>query len=292
MEAQRILVTGSTDGIGLETAAELGEMGHRVVVHGRSPEKAEAARRTVEGRIAAAGVGEGSVDAVSGDLARLSEVEKMADEVQGRFSDLRVVVANAGVTTKQRQESADGYELTFAVNQLAHFLLINRVVDTLRKNSPSRIVIVSSMVHRTGNIDFDDLQLEQSFSGHAAYSQSKLANLVYAFELARRLEGTGVAVNALHPGVISTKLLHANFSGGAPVSAGAKTPVYLATSPEVEGVNGEYFENRRTSDPSPVGRDPEVAKRLWEVSEELVEKALGKKNPRGKEEKTPGEPRS
>ncbi|MFP4430216.1 MAG: SDR family oxidoreductase [Spirochaetota bacterium] len=275
MEAQRILVTGSTDGIGLETAAELGEMGHRVVVHGRSPEKAEAARRSVEGRIAAAGVREGSVDAVSGELARLSDVDKMAAEVAERFPDLRVVVANAGVTTKQRQESADGYELTFAVNHLAHFLLINRLVDTLRRNSPSRIVIVSSMVHRTGNINFDDLQLEHSFSGHAAYSQSKLANLVYAFELARRLEGTGTTVNALHPGVISTKLLHANFSGGAPVSAGAKTPVYLATSPEVEGVTGEYFENRRTSESSPVGRDPEVAKRLWEVSEELVEAVLG-----------------
>ena len=276
MDSQRILVTGSTDGIGLETAAELGEMGHRVVVHGRSPEKAEAARRTIEGRIAAAGVGEGSVDAVSGDLARLSEVEKMEEEVQSRFSDLRVVVANAGVTTKQRKESADGYELTFTVNHLAHFLLINRLIDTLRKNSPSRVVIVSSMVHRTGNINFDDLQLKKNFSGHAAYSQSKLANLVYAFELARRLEGTGIAVNALHPGVISTKLLHANFSGGAPVSAGAKTPVYLATSPEVEGVTGEYFENRRTSEASPVGRDPEVGKRLWKVSEELVEQALGK----------------
>jgi NAD(P)-dependent dehydrogenase (short-subunit alcohol dehydrogenase family) len=276
MEAQRILVTGSTDGIGLETAAELGEMGHRVVVHGRSPEKAEAARRTVDGRIASAGVGGGSVDAVPGDLARLSDVDKMAADVQERFPDLRVIIANAGVTTRERWESADGYELTFAVNHLAHFLLINRLVDTLRKNSPSRIVIVSSMVHRSGNINFDDLHFEKSFSGHAAYSQSKLANLVYAFELARRLEDTGVTVNALHPGVISTKLLHANFSGGAPVSAGAKTPVYLATSPEVEGVTGEYFENRRTSDPSPVGYDREVAERLWQVSEELVAKALGR----------------
>lgn len=276
MEAQRILVTGSTDGIGLETAAELGEMGHRVVVHGRSAEKAEAARKAVAERVAAAGADEGSVDTVVGDLSRLSEVEKMAVEVQDRFPDLRVVVANAGVTTRERRESADGYELTFAVNHLAHFLLINRLVDTLRENSPSRIVIVSSMVHRTGSLHFDDLNLEKSFSGHAAYSQSKLANLVYAFELARRLEGTGVTVNALHPGVISTKLLHANFSGGAPVSAGAKTPVYLATSPEVEGVTGEYFENRRKSDPSPVGRDSEAGKRLWDVSEELVEKALGK----------------
>ncbi len=275
MEAQRILVTGSTDGIGLETAAELGEMGHRIVVHGRSPEKAEGARKAVADRVASAGGDAGGVESVVGDLARLSEVERMAAEVGDGFPDLCVLIANAGVTTRERRESADGYELTFAVNHLAHFLLINRLIDTLRKNTPSRIVIVSSMVHRSGSIDFDDLQLEKSFSGHTAYSQSKLANLLYAFELGRRLQGTGVTVNGLHPGVISTKLLHANFSGGAPVSAGAKTPVYLATSPEVEGVTGEYFENRRTSDPSPAARDREQGKRLWEISEELVTKALG-----------------
>ncbi len=276
MEAQRVLVTGSTDGIGLETAAELGEMGHRVVVHGRSPEKAEAAREAVASRAKSTGADPAGIESVVGDLSRLSEVQRMATEVGERFTDLRVLIANAGVTTQERRESADGYELTLAVNHLAHFLLVNRLVDTLRRNSPSRIVIVSSMVHRSGSIEFDDLQLEKSFSGHAAYSQSKLANLLYAFELARRLEGTGVTVNGLHPGVISTKLLHANFSGGAPVSAGAKTPVYLATSPEVAEVTGEYFENRRKSDPSPGARDRKRGKRLWEISEELVEKALGR----------------
>ncbi len=270
MEAQRILVTGSTDGIGLETAAQLAEMGHRVIVHGRSAEKAENGRRTVAARSAV-----DSVETVAADFADLGEVEKMANEVTSRFPDLSVVVANAGVTTKSRQESGDGYELTFAVNHLAHFLLINRLVDTLTANAPSRIVIVSSMVHRSGDMHFDDLQLSRGFSGSAAYSQSKLANLLYAFELAGRLEGSGVTVNGLHPGVIDTKLLHVNFSGGAPVSSGAKTSVYLATSPEVSDTTGEYFENSRRTRPARASRDQEAARRLWTISEELVARVLG-----------------
>jgi NAD(P)-dependent dehydrogenase (short-subunit alcohol dehydrogenase family) len=279
MEPTRILVTGSTDGIGLETACRLAEQGHSVIVHGRSEEKAVDAREAVRGRASqkAPGAGAaGGVETVIGDLSSLKQVDAMAREVNDRFPDLRVVLANAGVTTKSRRESADGYELTFAVNHLAHFLLINRLVDTLKANAPSRIVIVSSMVHRSGQIHFDDLQLTRGFSGHEAYSQSKLANLMFAFELARRLEGSGVTANGLHPGVISTKLLHVNFSGGAPVSAGAKTPVYLATSDDVENVTGKYFENRRETTPAKASQDEGAAKRLWDISEELVEAAVNK----------------
>ena len=276
MEPTRILVTGSTDGIGLETACELAELGHRVIVHGRSNEKAASARKRVASRASAnvSGGEAGGAETVIGDLSSLKEVDAMAREINERFPDLRVVVANAGVTTKTRRESVDGHELTFAVNHLAHFLLINRLVNTLKANVPSRIVVVSSMVHRSGQIHFDDLQLTRGFSGSDAYSQSKLANLLFAFELARRLEGTGVTVNGLHPGVISTKLLHVNFSGGAPVSAGAKTPVYLATADDLKNVTGKYFENRRETSPAKAGLDVEAARRLWDLSEELIESAV------------------
>ncbi|MFP4637517.1 MAG: SDR family oxidoreductase [Spirochaetaceae bacterium] len=262
---QRVLVTGSTDGIGKATATELARRGMEVLVHGRSPERAKSAAADIANEVPDA-----RVEDVSADLASLEQVRALADEVKRRFDGLSVLINNAGVMTNSRKESSDGYELTFAVNHLAHFLLTNLLLGTLRRNTPSRIINVSSMVHASGEIRFEDLQMRRGFSGYRAYAQSKLANVLFTYELARRLEGSGVTANALHPGVIGTKLLHVGFSGGAPVEKGAETPVYLATSAEVAGTTGTYFTDGKPVRSSSLSYDERLSERLWDVSAELV----------------------
>jgi NAD(P)-dependent dehydrogenase (short-subunit alcohol dehydrogenase family) len=167
-------------------------------------------------------------------------------------------------------------EHTFAVNHLAHFLLVTRLLDLLKANAPSRVVVVSSMTHESGRVDLSDLQSQRSYDGMSAYAQSKRANVLFVQELAKRLEGTGVTANALHPGVIATKLLHEYFSGGAPVTDGAKTSVYLATSQEIGSVTGEYFRNRRPASSTALEGDGSTAEQLWRRSEELISEILGK----------------
>lgn len=265
MAESEILVTGSTDGIGKATARELARQGYRVIVHGRDSERAEAARRQV-----IESSGNKQVAAAVGDFAELDQVASLARDVQSRFASLRVLINNAGVVSNERRVTPDGNELTFQVNHLAPFLLTNLLLPLLKRNAPARIVNVSSMVHTSGTIDFGDLRMESGYRGYSAYSNSKLANVLFTLALARRLEGTNVTVNALHPGVISTKLLHATFSGGAPVETGSETPVYLAVSPEVEGVTGRYFKNRRSAKPARKARDEELQEHLWRVSEELT----------------------
>jgi NAD(P)-dependent dehydrogenase (short-subunit alcohol dehydrogenase family) len=194
----------------------------------------------------------------------------MAATLRARFQRLEVLINNAGVFLQRRRESREGLELTLAVNHLAHFLLTLELLDLLKTGAPSRIVVVSSMTHSSGGLDLDDLQMHRGYDGYRAYSRSKLANLLFAYALARRLEGTGVTVNALHPGVIATKLLHASFSGGSPVETGAETPVYLATAPEIRGVSGRYFVGRREARSSPDSHDRDLQERLWSLSEKLV----------------------
>jgi NAD(P)-dependent dehydrogenase (short-subunit alcohol dehydrogenase family) len=174
------------------------------------------------------------------------------------------------MVSNARRVSADGYELTFAVNHLAPFLLTNLLLDLILRSSPARIVNVSSMVHSGAAIDFDDLQMERGYSGQRAYSRSKLANILFTYALARRLLGTGVCVNALHPGVIDTKLLRTNYAGGLPPEEGAKTSVYLALSPDVEKVTGGYFVDGRQTRSSPLTYAEEVQERLWKISEEMA----------------------
>jgi NAD(P)-dependent dehydrogenase (short-subunit alcohol dehydrogenase family) len=304
-----VLITGSSDGIGKATAVELARRGHRVIVHGRTPARAEAARNEVlresqnggaagqtdaggknpggsgagvadtagraDGKGALRPAGSAQVEAVAADLASLQEVRSLAAAIRARFERLDVLINNAGVYVKRRQESREGYELTFAVNHLAHFLLTLKLLDLLKAGAPSRIVVVSSMTHSSGGLDLEDLQMRRGYDGYSAYCRSKLANLLFTYALARRLEGTGVTVNALHPGVIATKLLHANFSGGSPVERGAQTPVYLATAPEVVGVTGRYFVDRREARSSPESHNRELQEQLWRLSEKLVGLATG-----------------
>ena len=260
-----ILVTGSTDGIGRATARALAERGCAVIVHGRNTRRAEGAARELS-----AATGNPRVSAVAADFASLAEVREMAEQIRASCARLDVLINNAGIAVRRRQLSADGYESTFAVNHLAPFLLTNLLLDLLRASAPARIVNVSSGVHSSGQIDFDDLQMEHRFDGWAAYSNSKLANALFTCELARRLDAQQVTANFLHPGVIDTKLLHVNFGGGSPVEVGAQTPVHLALAPEVAEVTGAYFVNRRRSRASATAGNRRLAAELWHVSAALT----------------------
>lgn len=257
-----VLVTGATDGIGRETARRLVQEGWQVLVHGRDPAKAQrcAAELAVEGLAA-------TVVPVWGDLASMTEVVGLAHRVLGLAPRLDVLIQNAGVYEARRCITDQGLEMTMAVNYFAQFLLTRRVLPALLATQ-GRVVVVSSTVHRSGHIDLADLTFARRYDGNAAYAASKLANIVFTRSLARRQNGTGVTVNALHPGVIDTKLLRAGWGiEGAPVEQGARTSVHLAASAEVAGVSGKYFEECREAKPSREARNDRLAEALWIESE-------------------------
>jgi len=275
MHGKNVLVTGGTGGIGLATATGLAGLGARVGIVGRDAARAQAA---AEG-IRAAG---GQVDVFTADLSSQREVRRLAEEVLATYARLDVLVNNVGGYWATRHATADGLERTFAINHLAPFLLTNLLLDRLRASSPARVVTVSSGAQAMGRIDFDDLQGEHGYNGQRAYNQSKLANVMFTYELARRLEGTGVTANALHPGVVRTAFgredsglwMRAMLPIVRPFmkspEAGARTSIHLAASPEVEGVSGQYFANSKPTTSSAASRDAADAARLWEVSERLV----------------------
>ena len=264
MRGKTVLITGSTDGIGRQTALELARKGATVWVHGKDPDRCRSALEEV--RRQAGNTGHRSFVA---DLAELAQVRQLTGEVLDAGGRLDVLILNAGVFRHRRELTPDGIETTLAVNHLAHFALTLGLIERLLHSAPSRVVVVSSMV-QADTIDFDDLQGEKNYSGFGAYARSKLCNVLFTRALAERLEGTKVAANCLHPGVINTKLLRASWSGGAPAAEGAKTPVYLATSPEIADVSGKYFVDRRAASPSPVSDDREIRERLWRISEKLT----------------------
>lgn len=257
--AQLILVTGATDGIGKETARILVDRGARVVVHGRTQEKAEAARSELEHAS-----GRALPPAVHADLANLDEVRALAASLGAEPLD--VLVNNAGVFMKTRKLTPDGRELTMAVNHDAPFLLTHLLLPALKKAPQGRIVNVSSIAHGRGHIDLHDVDMEKRFDGYVAYAASKLANVLFSVELARRLQGTRVTVNALHPGVVSTKLLTAGFNMSGPDSHadGAATSVHLALD-DVKAT-GKYFVAGRESTPARAAGDEELCRRFYEAS--------------------------
>ena len=259
-----ILITGATDGIGLETARELAQRGHELVLHGRTEDKAQRALAAVQQH--APGV---ALQAAHADLSDFGAVTRMARELSGRLPSLDVLVNNAGVYLPVRQLNQDGIEMTLAVNHLSHYLLTLQLLPLLEKAQAPRVVTVSSVAHQSGHIAFDNINGELGYSAYEAYANSKLANVLFTAELARR--EPWLCANSLHPGVIDTKLLHAGFSmTGAPVAEGARTSVYLATAPEVAGVTGKYFERCAETTLSAEARDEDLAAKLWAWSEDAV----------------------
>jgi len=276
MNGKVCLVTGGTNGIGKATAHALAQMGATVVIVGRDAQKA--ARVTEEIRAASDNQ---NVDWLMADLSSQQDIRRLAAEFKTKYSQLHVLLNNAGGTFTTRQVSVDGIEMTFALNHLAYFLLSNLLLEPMIANAPARIINVSSDAHSGGKIDFENLQGERSYSSFGPYGNSKLANILFTIELARRLEGT-VTVNALHPGLTSTGFGKNNpgflmkiMGVVIPLVArspekGAKTSIYLASSPEVQSVTGKYFVDCKVTQPAPQAADSAVARRLWDVSAEMA----------------------
>lgn len=259
-----ILVTGSSDGIGLETALELASRGHAVVLHGRNEEKVRRARDVIQ-----SAAPDAVLHTVHADLADPDAVALMAQGLAARLPKLDVLINNAGVYMTGRRVSKAGFEMTLAVNYIAHFLLTVLLLPLLKKSSEPRVVTVSSIAHTRGSIDFDNLNGERHFDAYHAYANSKLADALFANELARR--EPWLASNSLHPGVIDTKLLHTGFGAtGDSVAVGARIPVYLATSPEVKSISGKYFDDCAAIQPAPLASDRKLAEALWHWTENAI----------------------
>jgi retinol dehydrogenase 12 len=276
LAGKTVLVTGATTGIGLETAKGLAGMGARVLVHGRSAARGEAALAEIKRASPNA-----NIEFIQADLASLASVRGMAEDVLARAPKLDVLINNAGAINESRTTTADGHEMTFGVNHLAGFYLTLLLLDRLKASAPARIVNVSSTAHRNGRMHFDDLNLTKGYNIATAYGQSKLANILFTRALAKRLAGSGVTANALHPGVVRTGFGYNNSGwfrtligviGAFAISAkdGAKTSIYVASAPELANVSGEYFDKCKPDTPSSAARDDAAAERLWTMSLQMT----------------------
>ena len=269
------IVTGANSGIGRITAERLAAMGASVAMVCRNQSKGERALSEIRKKTG------GSAELYLADFASLDSVRRLAEDFVKKHDSLQVLVNNAGRVGVRRSVTADGFETTFQVNYLSHFLLTRLLLDALKRGAPSRIVNVSSASHYGGSIPLDDLQLEKNYGVMRAYSQSKLAQVLFTHELAKRLEGSGVTVNCLHPGAAATNIWGSAmgpFSFFGKISKlflisparGAETPVFLASSPDVEGVTGKYFDNKKERRSSALSYDDAVATKLWEISSAMV----------------------
>jgi len=272
-----MLVTGANSGIGKAAALALAKEGAKVVMLCRDPGRGEKALAEVRAQSA-----NESVELEICDLASLESVERFCGRFVETYPRLDVLLNNAGVLCARRKETKDGFELHFGVNHLGAFLLTNRLLPLLKKSAPSRIVVVSSSAHRSGRICFDDINLTRGYNVWRGYSQSKLANVLFTYELARRLRGTGVTANCLDPGIVGTDIMINRATGFGKLLSriqkllfmspeeGARTSVYLASSPEAEGVTGCFFARERRVPSCPRSYDENAALRLWELSERLT----------------------
>lgn len=269
MNGKIALITGATSGIGRVAARQLKWMGARVVIIGRDPARLEQAKREL------------AVETIRADLSLLGEVRRAAEEFRGRFARLDVLMNNAGALFGERQTTAEGLERTFALNHMSYFVLTTALLDVLRASAPSRVVTVSSEAARGARLDLGDLQMERRFLGVRQYCNTKLMNLLFAFELSRRLEGTGVTSNALHPGAVASGFARqgAGWYGTLTKLArpfliseekGARTQIWAASEPSLSSVTGKYFVRQREKSPPRAARDAASARRLWEESEALV----------------------
>ncbi|WP_407571111.1 SDR family oxidoreductase [Deinococcus altitudinis] len=271
MAGKTVLVTGATNGIGKVAARTLAGLGARVVIVGRSQGKTAEVAREI-----------GAASFIVADLSVMSEVRRAAAQFRDQEGRLDVLLNNAGAVVSKRQETPEGIEMTWALNHLNYFLLTQELAGTLKATPGARVVSVSSSAHTSGKMRWDDLEFRRGYSSFAAYGQSKLANILFTRELSRRLQGTGVSANALHPGFVRTGFGHNNggmlsrvigLLGAFAISEeqGAQTSIYLASSPEVEGVSGLYFDKQQPSKTAPQALDDAAAARLWAVSEEYVQ---------------------
>jgi NAD(P)-dependent dehydrogenase (short-subunit alcohol dehydrogenase family) len=277
MQGKTVLVTGASSGIGKSTALELARLGAQVVMACRDPKKAEAAAAEIR-----AEVPDARLELLYADLSSMVEVRKLAAEFRARHDRLDVLINNAGAIIMERLTTADGLEKTFATNHLAYFLLTHLLLDLLKASAPSRIVNVASEAHRRAHHDLEDLNKEKRWAGFQAYCDSKLMNILFTRELAKRLEGTGVTVNALHPGVVGSGFGQGEgtkwFKWGVKLvkpfmitpEKGARTSVYLASAPEVAGQTGGYYDRCKPKETTRQAKNMELAHQLWDISSKLV----------------------
>ncbi|GCE07045.1 SDR family oxidoreductase [Dictyobacter aurantiacus] len=272
MQGRVCLVTGANNGIGKVTALELARRGAHVIMVSRNRAKGEEAQAEIKRES-----GNEQVDLLIADMSSLASVRQLAQEVKDRYPQLHVLINNAGAMYNKRQESVDGIESSFATNYVGPFLLTNLLLDLLKASAPARIVNVSSTAHKMGKIDFNDLQSEKSYRPMGVYGSAKLALILFTYQLAHRLEGTGVTVNALHPGVVGTSFFGDGLLGklGKLVmlspEKGAQTTIYLATSPDVANVSGKYFDKSKAVPSSKASYDEQAGLRLWQITEQLIE---------------------
>src|SRR6185503_9856418 len=273
MTGKVCIVTGANTGIGKETALGLAKLGANVVMVCRDRDRGEAAQLEIKQKS-----GNQQVDLMLCDLSSQNSIRHFAETVIRQRARVDVLINNAGIVLRQRSMTEDGIESTFAINHLGYFLVTDLLLDLLKKSAPSRIVNVASTAHRYGKLDVNAWVSAREYSAFGAYANSKLANVLFTYELARGLEGTGVTANCLHPGAVASNLFR-----GLPAllealirlvtispERGARTSIYLASSPDVQGVSGKYFARRRPEKSSEASYDLEAARRLWEVSEELT----------------------
>jgi len=271
------LITGATSGIGKAAAANLAAQGFELILIGRNPAKVENVVNEIREQ-----TGKQSVHGLVADFGNLQQVRQLADQVKEQFPRIDILINNAGAYFNRRQRTQYGVEKTFLVNHLASFLLTNLLIDWLQKSDSARIINVSSNAHENARLDLDDLNFDRFYFGFWAYGRSKLANILFTYELARRLINEKIMVNALHPGRVGTDIFKTDFSVfGGPLKwiisrvsltpeQGADNTVYLATSPDVNGVTGKYFVKRKAVPSAPLSYDKVLARRLWETSEKLT----------------------
>lgn len=258
MPNKKILITGATDGIGRETARRLAMDNHEIIIHGRNSNRVQSAVSMIKKE-----TGNENVFGEVADFTSLKDVKRLSIKLKSNYDVLDVLLNNAAIINQDYETTVDGFEKTFQVNYLAHFVLTNNLLPLLKGAVQGRIVNVASMVH-SNNIDLDDLQLKQKYSGSEAYSATKLYNILFTFKLARLLDGSSITCNCFHPGVINTKLLRNNFGSiGGAVSEGADNSVYLVVNPSVSSITGKYFRNSRVASPSQIAEDKKVQDTLW-----------------------------
>ncbi|NPA68792.1 MAG: SDR family oxidoreductase [Chlorobi bacterium] len=266
MENKTILITGSTDGIGKETAKKLAEKGAQIIIHGRNEDKIYETLQEIK-KI------NNNVFAVQADFSDLNQVKTAAKDISDNFEKIDILFNNAAEFVHEKEITKDGLERQFQVNYLAHFLLTEKLMPLIKDTDNSKILNISSMIHASA-IDFDNLQGEKNYSGSGQYALTKLLNILHTYKLARKHEQDKVKINCLHPGVIETKLLNAAWSGGMPVSEGAENLLYAAESEVTSNMSGLYLENRRPMQSNPVSYDTEIQDKLYDLSLKMTEKFL------------------